>query len=164
MQCGNKKSSLSKLIAAYETNWKLRLSSNLVVLGLLYGYISALHNQNPYYPVPKNAMPEKTWIELGKCKEREYIVRQWDWQPSPLWLPSYILCKIPPEEPGVGIFWSRSGYLFRSYAGLYLYRFSSTVLGGVIGLIIAIIIMNIKKVKQRKKQIDSVEPLAPDGS
>jgi len=139
----SKKSNLSRFITKYETDWKVRLTSNLVVVGLLYGYISALHNQNPYYPVPKTGSPEKFWFELKS--------RAWDWQPSPLWLPSYLLCKVPPGEPGIGIFWSRSGYLFRSYAGLYLYRFSSTILGGVMGLILAKAIIAIKTLKQKRK-------------
>lgn len=156
-----RKSNLHRFIARYETDWKVRLVSRFVLIGLLYGYISALHNQNPYYPVPKTAAPEKFWLELmiGNCPE--YGSRAWDWRPSPLWLSSYLLCKLPPGEPGIGISYTKSGYLFRSYAGLYLYRFSSTVLGGGFGLILAIIIINIKKDKQRKKQIDSVEPLAP---
>jgi hypothetical protein len=149
MQCGNKKSSLGKLIAAYETNWKVRLTSNLVLLGLVYGYISALHNQNPYYPVPENALPEKVRFELNHTK---LIYWAYDWRPSPFWFPSYLLCKLPPGEPGIGIFSSKSGYLFRSYAGLYLYRFSSTILGGVMGLILAKTIIAIKALKQRKKQ------------
>lgn len=163
MHVGNK-GSLSRLIASYKTNWKVRLASNLVVVGLLYGYISALHNQNPYYPVPKTDAPEKFWLELDIRKSPQYTSRAWDWRPSPLWLPSYLLCKVPPGEPGIGIFWSRSGYLFRSYNGLYLYRFTSTVLGGGFGLLIAIFIIIIKKVKQRKKQTESVEPLAPTSS
>lgn len=139
-----------------KTRIQLRLTTALLLVGLVYGYISALHNQNPYYPVPKTAAPEKLWLELQS--------RAWDWRPSPLWLPSYLLCKVPPGEPGIGIFWSRSGYLFRSYTGLYLYRFSSTVLGGGFGLIVAIIIIKIKKAKQRKKQADVMKPPASHGS
>jgi len=145
----SKKSRLWRFITKYETDWKVRLTSNLVVLGLLYGYISTLHNQNPYYPVPESALPEKVWFELNHTK---LINWAYDWRPSPLWLPSYILCKLPPGEPGIGIFWSKSGYLFRSYAGLYLYRFTSTIVGGVMGLILTKTIIAIKALKQRKKQ------------
>jgi hypothetical protein len=157
MHVGNK-GSLSKLITAYKIDWKVRLASRLVLIGLLYGYISALHNQNPYYPVPhsQTASLRKLWSELEQCNE--CMSRAYTWRPSPFWFPSYLLCKVPPGEPGIGIFWSKSGYLFRSYAGLYLYRFSSTVLSGALGLILAIIIINIKKAKQRKKQTESVGP------
>ena len=148
MQCENRKSSLSKWSDMYKTRWQVRLASRLVLLGIVYGYISALHNQNPYYPVPKKSVAEKVWFEL---KRNEYMFRAYAWQPSPLWLPSYLLCKVPPGEPGIGIFWSKSGYLFRSYAGLYLYRFSSTILGGVMGLILAKAIIAIKTLKQKRK-------------
>jgi hypothetical protein len=120
----------------------------VLVLGMAYGYLSAIRNQNPYYPVPgADEIPN------------EKRANAWHWEPSPLWLPSYLLCKIPKN--GFAVTYTKSGYLFRSCADLYLYRFSSTVLGGALGLILAIIIINIKKTKQRKKQIDSVEPLVP---
>jgi len=147
----SKKSNLRRFIARYKTDWKVRFVFRLVLIGLFYGYISALHNQNPYYPVPhsQTASLRKLWSELEQCNE--YISRGYTWRPSPFWLPSYLLCKLPPGEPGIGIFWSKSGYLFRSYSGLYLYRFSSTILGGVMGLILAKAIIAIKTLKQKRK-------------
>jgi len=149
------------LFTRYRTDRKVKLVCGLTLIGLVYGYISALHNQNPYYPVPhsQTASLRKLWSELEQCNE--YMSRAYTWRPSPFWFPSYLLCKVPPGEPGIGIFWSKSGYLFRSYTGLYLYRFSSTVLGGALGLILAIIIINIKKAKQKKKQTELAEHPAP---
>jgi len=147
MQCGNRKSSLSKWSDMYKTRWQVRLASRLVLLGIVYGYISALNNQNPYYPVPENALPEKVWFELHQCNK--YMNRAYDWQPLPFWLPSYLLCKTPKN--GFAITHTKSGYLFRSYDGLYLYRFSSTILGGVMGLILAKAIIAIKTLKQKRK-------------
>jgi hypothetical protein len=57
----------------YKTRWQVRLASRLVLLGIVYGYISALHNQNPYYPVPENALPEKVWFELHQCNNTNCI-------------------------------------------------------------------------------------------
>jgi hypothetical protein len=125
-------SNLSRVVSACKTSWKLRFALRLFALGLLYGYISGLHNQNPYYPVPESQLPEQTWIELEQCKE--YIHRAWSWEPSPLWLPSYLLCKIP-GGPGFGISSTKSGYLFRSSGHRLVYVCTSTILGGCIGLI-----------------------------
>jgi len=151
MQGGNRKSTLiSRMVSVYKNRWQVRLSLSLTLLGLVYGYVSALHNQNPYYPVPKKAVPEKFWLDLGKCHENR--VRAWNWQPSPFWLPSFLLCKLPPGEPGIGISATRSGYLFRSNAHRLLYRWSSTILGGFMGLLIAMAAVKIIMVKQGSRQ------------
>ena len=105
------------------THLRLRLTTVVALVGLAYGYISALHNRNPYYPVP------------GEKYASEYQTRAFSWQPSPLWIPSYLLCKVPRGEPGIGISWSKSGYLFRSYAGLYVYELASAVLGAGMGML-----------------------------
>jgi hypothetical protein len=154
MRGASKKTSLSKLIANYKTSWKLSLACRLVLVGLAYGYIGALHNQNPYYPAPKTALPEKAWSHLRNTK---LMFRAYAWRPSPFWFPSYPLCKLPPEEPGIGISWTKSGYLFRSYAGLYLYRFSSTVLGGAMGLVLAIVVDQTRKHGRGKGQWDAIQ-------
>ena len=52
-----------------------------IVLGLVYGALSALHNQNPY----------------GHTVNRDAA---WHWQPSAVWLPSYLLCKAPRNGLG----------------------------------------------------------------
>lgn len=61
------------------------------LLGVAYGFVSAVQNQNPYDASTADA---------------------WHWQPSAVWLPSFMLCRWPPN--GVGISHTRSGYLFRS--------------------------------------------------
>lgn len=130
----DKHNRLNRLVFKYRTSWKMRLASRLFLLGLFYGYVSALHNQNPYYPVPQSAAPEKFWLEIDISKCPEYASRAWNWRPSPVWLPSYLLCKVP-GEPGLGISYTKSGYLFRSTGFLILYRCASTVLGGLFGFI-----------------------------
>lgn len=155
MRVGKKKSSLRRLITAYKTSWKMRLASKLVLLGLVYGYISGLQNQNPYYPIPGRK-------ECMMVDENENYHRAWDWQPSPFWLPSYLLCKVPGEgERLFGIAYTRSGYYFYSNADRFLYMCSSSILGGGIGLIIAMAIIRIRILKQRKKQTGPVEHGAP---
>lgn len=120
----------------------------LLVFGMVYGYISSVHNQNPYYPIPGiDKVPNEKRVDA------------WHWEPSPLWLPSYLLCKVPKN--GFAITYTKSGYFFRSYFDLYLYRFSSTILGGCFSLLIAIIITNLKKVKRKKKKAQSEGILAP---
>lgn len=135
----------------YEFQWKTWLALAIVlVLGMAYGYLSAIRNQNPYYPIPgADEIPN------------EKRANAWHWEPSPLWLPSYLLCKVPKN--GFAITYTKSGYHFRSNAHRLLYICASTFLGGGPGLILAIIIINIKKAKKRKKQSESVESLAPPG-
>jgi hypothetical protein len=91
-----------------------------IALGLGYGCLSGILNQNPYYPVPgEYNIPE---VDMAKA---------WHWQPSPVWLPSYLLCKVPRN--GFGITDTRSGYLFRSEADRKTYFIASTIVGGIIG-------------------------------
>lgn len=141
-------SKLSRLILGYRSSWKTRLISKCLVVGLFYGYVSALHNQNPYYPVPKSCMPQTTWIQLEKCEG--YIEMAWHWKPSPFWLPSYLLCNVP-GGPGFGIMSTKSGYLFRSNADLILYVSSSTILGGLLGLALGAVIAAIQAGRERAK-------------
>lgn len=139
---------LGALFRRYRTDWKVRLVCRLTLVGLVYGYISALHNQNPYYPVPESQLPEKTWIELEQCKE--YIHRAWSWEPSPLWLPSYLLCKVP-GGPGFGISSTKSGYLFRSSGHRVVYMCTSTILGGLLGLALGVVIAAIQTGREKAK-------------
>jgi len=157
MRSGKKKSSLRRLITTYKTSWKMRLASKLVLLGLVYGYISGLQNQNPYYPIPGGK-------ECMMVDENENYHRAWDWQPSPFWVPSYLLCKVPGEgERLFGIAYTRSGYYFYSNADRFLYMCSSSVLGGLFGLILSIIIIYIKKANQKQKQTEPMEHSAQHG-
>lgn len=101
-----------------------------IVLGSGYGCLSALMNQNPYdYTVTKDA---------------------WHWQPSPVWFPSYILCKVPRN--GFGITHTRSGYLFRSEVNRKAYFIASTILGGILGGVVAGLVLAVTR-----KRRDSVE-------
>ena len=126
---------LSNIIQQYKTNWKSRLTIRLLIIGFLYGYISVLNNQNPYFPAKgKNIVSE------------EYTAKAWNWRPSIFWLPSYILCKLPPGEPGIGITCTKSGYLFRSDAKRILYIATSTFLGGIMGFIISVVVIKSRKV------------------
>jgi hypothetical protein len=122
-----------KFINYYKNNWKVKLKIQFIIIGMLYGYISALNNQNPYYPVKgKNIVSD------------EYMSEAWHWKPSFFWLPSYILCKVPPGENGIGITHTKSGYLFRNDINRYIYISTSTFLGGIFGLIITILIIKLK--------------------
>ncbi len=150
MQCKNRESRHNSDSIMREIGLKTWLSlAILLVLGMVYGYTSSVHNQNPYYPIPgMDKVPNEKRADA------------WHWEPSPLWLPSYLLCKVPKN--GFAITYTKSGYFFRSYFDLYLYQFTSTILGGALGLILAIIIINIQKAKQRKKQTESEN--SPTGS
>jgi hypothetical protein len=100
------------------------------VLGSGYGCLSAFLNQNPYdHTVTKDA---------------------WHWQPSPVWLPSYLLCMFPRN--GFGITHTRSGYLFRSEANRRKYFTGSTILGGFLGSVAAGIVL-----VATRRRTDSVE-------
>ena len=92
-------------------------------IGLVYGGLAAFRNQNPYYPIP-----DQYDISLADLE------KAWRWEPSALWLPSYLLCKCPPH--GFGITNSKSGYLFRSQGNRTIYRVGSTVLGGLMGFLV----------------------------
>ena len=121
------------------TKRSLAIFLGLIVLGVAYGYVSALCNRNPYYPVPAGeySLPN------------EYIAKAWHWQPSPLFLPSYLLCKVPRN--GFGIHETRSGFLFKSEANYSLYIRTSTILGAAIGTFIAVILVTAEKIKEKKK-------------
>jgi hypothetical protein len=63
-----------------------------------------------------------------------------------------LLCKVPGSgERLFGIAYTRSGYYFYSNAHRLLYRCSSTIVGGFIGLILAMAIIKIGTIKERKK-------------
>ena len=94
-----------------------------IFLGAGYGAVSAFLNQNPYYTVPG----EYDGLEKDMAKA-------WHWQPSPVWLPSYLLCKFPRN--GIGITHTKSGYLFRTEAKRNTYFVISSILGAIMGAII----------------------------
>lgn len=92
----------------------------LTAFGAVYGYFSSVRNTNPYNEAGAAPAP------LGAA---------WGWRPSPVWLPSYLLCVVPRN--GYGITVTRSGYLFRDDDGRRRYAVASTVLGAAMGVLVA---------------------------
>ena len=99
----------------------------LITAGVLYGLVSAWQNQNPFYSVPGQ-------LDIAAAE----AAQAWSWEPSPLWLPSYILCKCPRK--GLGITHTRSGYLFRSAEARETYVVESMLIGGALGAGVGILI------------------------
>lgn len=101
----------------------------LIIIGSLYGFISAVRNQNPYYPAVGSQVASE-----------EQMFKAWDWEPSPIWFPSYLLCKIAKNSQGnwAAIAYTKSGYLFRSQIERVVYFTSSTILGSLIGVALGI--------------------------
>jgi len=126
----------------------------IVAAGGAYGYVSAIENRNPYPIAAEEGMPasETAKIPLGKA-----------WRPSPAWLPSYLVCTawkktIPPrtakipkgmksgsfkETTVVGIGLKNAngrGYTFANSMAKSKYNMTSFAVGGIIGLIVAVIV------------------------
>ena len=93
-----------------------------VVTGSLYGYVSALGNQPPAYK-----------LQPGETLSAAQRVSAWQWMPSPTLLPSYVLCRLPPN--GFGISHTRSGYVFRSEYRRLLYFSAAVAMGAGFGVI-----------------------------
>jgi len=111
---------------------KLRIIVIFVIVGFIYGFVSAIYNQNPYYSPKGELLVSQTELHLA-----------WHWEPSPVWFSSYVLCKVPRN--GLGICHTRSGYLFRSQIGRVLYFTGSTVLGIAFGAVLGIVIIFVSK-------------------
>lgn len=107
-------------------NARLKTIMVLVIIGSLYGFISAIRNQNPYYPAVGS-----------KVQSQEQMFKAWDWEPSPIWFPSYLLCRVPRN--GLGICHTKSGYLFRSEGGRVLYFTGSAFIGLLFGVVLGIL-------------------------
>ncbi|NIA22057.1 MAG: hypothetical protein GWP05_08885 [Anaerolineaceae bacterium] len=121
----------------------------IVAAGGAYGYVSALQNRNPYPIAGEEGMPasEVAKVPLGKA-----------WQPSPAWLPSYLVCTVwkraiaprtvkglegagTKESTVVGIgLKNRSdrGYKFANSMAKTEYSMTSSAVGAVMGLIVAV--------------------------
>jgi len=97
-----------------------------MIIGALYGFISAVRNQNPYYSPEGELLVSETEQHLA-----------WHWKPSPAWFPSYLLCRVPKN--GFGIDHTMSGYLFRSQIGRILYFAGSTITGAIFGFVLGIL-------------------------
>lgn len=118
-----------------------------IVLGLVYGWISAKKNQNPYYPVPG---------EHNVAKEEMH--KAWGWEPSPQWLCGYLLCKVAKNTQGnwAGVTYTKSGYLFRNRFDLRIYSIAGTIIGGVMGMLLGYVVTAVLKGTEAKTK--PVEP------
>jgi len=123
----------------------MAISILMMILGGGYGFLSATQNRNPYYsPSGDLLVPQ---AEIGKA---------WRWQPSPVWLPSYLLCIMPWN--GFGISHTRSGYLFRSPEKLTTYTVASAALGVGVGCVLGIVAGVVQK--SRRKSNQQLQPIA----
>ena len=86
-----------------------------VLAGAGYGFFGAMQNCNPYAGLPRTP-PEMAW----------------HWEPSPIWITSYALCKFPRN--GIGIVHTRSGYRFRDTSDKVVYFGVSTLMGVALGI------------------------------
>lgn len=100
------------------------IALGLFLAGLAWGWGASLRNQNPYHPEPGS---------FTVAPERQAAA--WHWRPSPLWLPSWLLCTVPRHDFGISR--TRSGYLFRTEANRRLYHRAGTLVGGLFGGIAA---------------------------
>lgn len=116
-----------------------------ITIGLGYGYVSALQNQNPHYP-PVGTTPLNPNAPQNLASS---------WSPSPIWLPSYALCRIPPGK-GFGIRHSKSGFMFSDNLGRGIYFAGSTILGGIMGCLVG----GIWLIVTRRDKEGKVEPVA----
>lgn len=94
-----------------------------VALGLAYGLVSGVLNRNPHYE--PGAPPPTTTPNFAA----------WAWEPSRAWLPGYLVCVVPRN--GYGITRTRSGYLFRTNGDRARYTAASTLIGGLMGCLVA---------------------------
>lgn len=113
----------------------IALAIACVALGTTYGWVSARANVNPYYE------PGAPPAQLGAA---------WDWQPSPWWLPSYLLCVVPRN--GYGITHTRSGYGFHNASDRAKYSRASTALGAGFGAGAAAITLVLCRVRCRRQE------------
>jgi hypothetical protein len=107
---------------------KKKIIKMAIIVGLFYGCLSGFQNQNPY--------------------DHTLTTEAWHWQPSPIWLPSYILCKVPRN--GFGITHTKSGYLFRSDANRILYIGGSTIVGGGMGYLAGWFMLFMRRGKKKR--------------
>ena len=110
----------------YKVNFKKMTLIAVLIVGGIYGFVSAVCNQNPYYP------------KVGG--ETSFEEQAWDWEPSPTWLPSYLLCKVAKRSQGnwAGVTYTKSGFLFRSRTDRILYFLGSILIGITFFIILAI--------------------------
>ena len=110
----------------------------MVAAGLCYGFLSAGMNRNPHYGL----------IGGDRVDPVEEEGLAWDWEPSVVWLPSYLLCKVARNtgKNWAGVTYTKSGYMFRSRFDLFAYFVFAGIIGALMGWLIGVGI----KVKGRK--------------
>jgi len=145
------------------TNRPVLLLVGLTLLGGAWGYISAKQNVNPY-----PAVPAEDPNQAALAPKRQA------WRPSPVWLPSYLVCVVPrrtirrtnlPSGPmefhvvGYGLeSVNDKGYGFTSSADRTKYLTASMGVGGGFGLVAAVVIcLAAGWVTVRKKRPDDDE-------
>ena len=143
------------------TNPFALLLVGLMVVGGAYGYVSALRNANPHRI--QSADPTVTAEELRAGKA---------WRPSPLWLPSHLVCTVPKRTAsatfpsgdsieahivGYGLEnRDNRGYAFSSTMKRSRYRIMSTAVGVGFGVIVAAVIgLATGMVTVRRKSADA---------
>ena len=108
------------------------------VIGGVYGLIGGYMNENPYYyPVYSN-QPNYTG--------------GWNWEPSVLWITSYILCK-----KGIGIEHERSGYMFYNSEERERYHVYSSEVGIGIGLVCGVLTFGIAPLMRKRRRADTAD-------
>lgn len=114
------------------------------VVGSVYGWASGVFNRNPYREPDGESLPaEPVGVPTN--------VPAWSWEPSPLWMPSYLLCHTPPN--GFGITRTRQGYAFKSNADRARYTAASAVIGAAMGLVVGAGIHGIRVVRRRRSLV-----------
>lgn len=111
------------------------------VVGSVYGWASGVFNRNPYREPDGETLPAVP-VDVPPN------VPAWSWEPSPIWLPSYLLCHTPPN--GFGITRTRQGYVFKSNADRARYTAASAVIGAAMGMVVGAGIHGIRVVRRRR--------------
>ena len=122
-------------------NRPVLLLVGLTLLGAIYGYVSAKQNVNPY----RASAPEIP-------EPAEQATQRQAWRPSPLWLPSYLVCVVPRRTirrtlPGGEVEFHVVGYGMESVNGKGYsighrtkYVLASAGVGAVFGLAAAVVV------------------------
>lgn len=121
----------------------------LIILGGFYGHVSAEKNINPAPVAVSDGMPAEQIAQVAEGRK---------WQPSPVWLPAYLVCTVPhrtlkPKTPsgaemepihitGFGLEKREGGgYGFSSSQKRSNYRLACIAVGAALGLVVAVIVV-----------------------
>lgn len=102
----------------------------MVFAGAWYGLLSAMMGRNPHYKA----------IGSDRVYAYEEEGPAWDWEPSPGWLPSYLLHKIAKHtgENWAGVSYTKSGYVIRSWTDMILFFIGSAFVGALMTWLVGI--------------------------